>query len=66
MDVLREEFIRTVWAEKGRQAWNPGTHGLGKALRLDGLTFWLTLTETPDGRNVPAVECDGVIVEQSP
>ena len=66
MDILREEFICTVWADKGRQAWNPGTNGLGQALHLEGLTFWLTTTETPDVQCVPAVECDGVIVERSP
>jgi hypothetical protein len=56
MDILREEFIRTVWADKGRQAWNPGT-SLGQALHLEGLSFWLTTTETPNGQCVPAVEC---------
>jgi hypothetical protein len=47
MDILREEFIRTVWADKGRQAWKPGTHGLGQALQLEGLTFWLTPRRRP-------------------
>lgn len=66
MEGMQEALIRAIWAEKSRQAWNPVTNGRGQPLHIEGLTVWLTNIEMLDGRNEPAVECDGVIVDRSP
>jgi hypothetical protein len=65
MDTEREKLIRRIWREKGQRFWNPATHGLGRPLEIDGLTFRITIV-SQYGRTVPAVECEGVIVDRSP